>query len=218
MKIKIEFLSWTGKAALEIEAGSLNEAVEKAVKDGANLDGAYLSGADLSGAYLSGADLRCAYLSGADLRCADLSGANLRCADWSGANLRCADLSGADLRCADLRCADLSGADLSGANLGDAYLGGAKYGDRKLWETRPVLLLGPCVRSGRMTVVFFFSDGGDPLIRCGCFTGTIAAFRAKIYDTHAGTFHESEYNAMANYIDEMYAIQQEELKAQNGAL
>jgi uncharacterized protein YjbI with pentapeptide repeats len=115
MKVEIPFLSWTGKAALEVEISDdtegmfwLRAALEVAVKRGAILLGANLSGANLSGASLRGASLR-----GADLIGADLSGANL-----SGANLSGASLRGADLIGADLIGANLSGADLIGADLG----------------------------------------------------------------------------------------------------
>ena len=70
--IKIHFLSWTGKAAVGIEADSIKVAVELSVKRGANLRGANLYGADLGGADLYGADLRGANLYGANLRGANL--------------------------------------------------------------------------------------------------------------------------------------------------
>ena len=127
MIVKIPFLAWTGKAALEIdipddtqERWRLKVAAEIAWKSRA-----YLRDADLSGAYLGGADLRGAYLSGAYLRGADLSGAYLSGANLGGANLGGANLGGADLRGADLRGADLRGADLGGAYLSGAYLSGA---------------------------------------------------------------------------------------------
>jgi hypothetical protein len=114
MKVEIPFLSWTGKAALEVEISDdtegmfwLRAALEVAVKRGANLSGANLSGANLSGAILRGASLR-----GADLIGADLSGANLSGASLSGASLRGAILSGANLSSANLSGADLIGADL----------------------------------------------------------------------------------------------------------
>jgi hypothetical protein len=114
MKVEIPFLSWTGKAALEVEISDdtegmfwLRAALEVAVKRGAILLGANLSGANLSSASLRGASLR-----GADLIGADLSGANLSGANLSGASLRGASLSGADLIGANLSGADLIGADL----------------------------------------------------------------------------------------------------------
>jgi hypothetical protein len=114
MKVEIPFLSWTGKAALEVEISDdtegmfwLRAALEVAVKRGANLSGANLSGADLSGA-----DLSFANLSFADLSGADLSGAILRGAILRGAILRGAILLGAGLRGVILRGAILRGADL----------------------------------------------------------------------------------------------------------
>ena len=108
--VKIKFID--GRQLLEIDAETVSDAVQYAVKNRLALRGADLRGAALLGAALSGADLRGADLSGADLSGADLSGADLR-----GAALRMADLRGADLRMADLSGADLSGADLSGADL-----------------------------------------------------------------------------------------------------
>ena len=46
---------WTGTLLYSGEHVDVKEAVEAAVKDGANLDGADLRGADLRGAYLRGA-------------------------------------------------------------------------------------------------------------------------------------------------------------------
>ena len=118
-KIKIEIKNrWTGSILFEYEKedNTIKDTLIEALKQHANL----------RGAYLGGADLRCANLGCANLRGADLRGADLRCA-----YLRCANLGGADLRCANLRGANLRGAYLGGAdlrcaNLGGAYLGGAK--------------------------------------------------------------------------------------------
>jgi hypothetical protein len=144
MLFKIPFLSWTGRAALEIEipddtkewlrarvaleiaamirADLSGADLSGAVLSGAVLRSAVLSGAVLSGAVLSGAVLRSAVLSGAVLSGADLSGADLSGAVLRSAVLRSADLSGAVLRSAVLSGADLSGADLSGADLSGAVL------------------------------------------------------------------------------------------------
>jgi hypothetical protein len=103
--MKFEIKNRITEVLFSLECGSHKLCVEAAVKQRANLSGAYLSGAYLRGAYLGGA-----YLSGADLRGAYLSGAYLSGADLSGADLRGADLRGADLRGADLRGADLRGA------------------------------------------------------------------------------------------------------------
>jgi hypothetical protein len=77
--IKIQIKSVLGKILFEYEkeSNTIKETLHKAVKEGADLGGAYLGGADLGGAYLGGADLRGADLGGADLRGADLGGADL---------------------------------------------------------------------------------------------------------------------------------------------
>ena len=109
--MKIEIKSrWDGHVIFSVEAGSLKDALEIAIKSRADLSRANLYGADLSGANLNGANL-----SGADLSGADLSGANLSGADLSRANLYRANLNGANLSGANLSGADLSRANLSGA-------------------------------------------------------------------------------------------------------
>jgi uncharacterized protein YjbI with pentapeptide repeats len=92
---------------------AMRDALEAAVKSGANLSYANLSDANLSGANLSGANLSYAVLSGAYLSGANLSGAYL------------------------------SGAYLSGANLSGAYLSGATVKGLKLIGNRPYMQIGP---------------------------------------------------------------------------
>jgi len=110
----------------EMEAEFFRQAVEEAVKTGADLSGADLSGVNLSGANLYRANLRGADLSGADLYRADLYRANL-----PGADLYRANLSGVNLSGANLYRANLSGVNLSGANLYLANLSGANLSDTK---------------------------------------------------------------------------------------
>jgi len=128
-KVKIEIKNrWTGSILFEYEKedNTINDTVEEAVKNGADLGGADLGGANLGGADLGGADLGGADLGGADLGGAYLRGAYLRGAYLRGADLRGAYLGGANLGGADLRGAYLRGADLRGAHLGGADLRGAK--------------------------------------------------------------------------------------------
>ena len=88
---KIEIKSRYGNVLYVAKgAADVREAVEMAVRDGANL---------------RSADLRFADLRSADLRSADLRFANLGSADLRSANLGYADLGSADLRSADLRSA-----------------------------------------------------------------------------------------------------------------
>ena len=180
MKFKIEFLSWACKSALEIEAETFKEAVEKAVKEKMDLRNASLDGASLDGA-------------------------SLRYASLDGASLRNASLDGASLRYASLDGASLDGASLYGASLDGASLEGAK-----LWSKRPIIQLGPCGSRNAYTNVFFFADGSEPLIKTGCFSGKLEEFRAAIHKTHGGTFLEREYLALADHIEAIYAIQKEE--------
>ena len=68
---------WNGKVLYSGEHADIKEAVEAAVKAGADLRDADLRGANLRGADLCDADLRGANLRGADLCDADLCGAHL---------------------------------------------------------------------------------------------------------------------------------------------
>ena len=123
-KIKIQIKSIFGKLLFEWESedNTIKEAVEKAIKENADLRSADLSYADLSSANLSSADLSYADLSSANLSYADLSSANLSYADLRSANLSYADLRSADLSYANLRSANLSYANLRSANLRSANL------------------------------------------------------------------------------------------------
>ena len=108
---KIEIKNIDGDVIYTSSKPTLKEAVEEAVKRGANL---------------SRADLREADLRDADLGRADLGRANLGRANLYGANLR-----DADLREADLGRANLYEANLRGANLYEAKFYG-QGGEQKL--------------------------------------------------------------------------------------
>ena len=114
-----------------------------------------------------------ANLRGANLRGADLSGADLSWADLSGADLSWADLSVANLRDANLRGANLSGADLSGANLRDANLRGADL-PSKFYSVSQI--------GSRKGITTYSVQ--DNKIWCGCFTGTLSEFEARVKETH----------------------------------
>ena len=103
-KIKIEIKNrWTGSVLFEYEKedNTLRDTFEEAVKQGANLKGAYLKGANLKGAYLKGANLEGVYLKGVNLEGANLKGANLKGAYLEGAYLEGAYLEGAYIYLAD---------------------------------------------------------------------------------------------------------------------
>ena len=75
---------FTGDIIFQSTKTTYKEAVEEAIKSGANLSGANLIEANLSEADLSKANLSGADLSGADLSKADLSEANLSGAKLDG--------------------------------------------------------------------------------------------------------------------------------------
>ena len=122
--IKIQIKSIWGEVLFEYEKenNTILQTLIAAIKEGANLEGAYFYGANLEGANLKGA-----YLKGANLYGAYLKGANLEGAYFYGANLEGANLKGANLYGAYLYGAYLKGAYLEGANLKGAYLEGANF-------------------------------------------------------------------------------------------
>ena len=63
----MKILNTSGNALFSWEVETLRECVDQALKEGADLQGAYFRGADLQGAYLYKADLQGANLRGADL-------------------------------------------------------------------------------------------------------------------------------------------------------
>ena len=187
---------WTDRVlyAAEIEPDvedvwRTREAVEQAVKAGANLAGARLACARLACARLDGANLDGARLDGANLDGARLAGANL-----TGAWLAGARLDGANLDGANLDGANLDGARLVGANLAGARLDGANLdGDLKLVGDRPILQLGPLgSRSGYLVV--YRTDKGLR-VRAGCFFGDVLTFLNRVATTHGAGQHGRDYRA-----------------------
>ena len=106
--------------------------------------------------------------------------ANLRWANLRSADLRSADLSSADLSSADLRSADLSWANLSSAKTDKRYIQIACIGSRKDITT------------------YCFEDDK---ITCGCFSGTLAEFQAKVKATHKDNKqYLAEYKGFIEYL------------------
>lgn len=107
----------------------------------------------------------------------------------NGAYLSGADLRGANLRGADLRGAYLGGADLSGADLGEDW--------GKLSSASDVLVIGAIGSRNDYTTILHTDKG--IFVLCGCFRGTLEEFAAKVKETHAGTKHERDYNALIEF-------------------
>jgi len=116
-------------------------------------------------------------------------------ADLSSADLYGADLSSADLSRANLYGANLYGANLYGANLYGADLSSAKFDSEKvLIGKRPYFAIGP-IGSHCANVTLWLTDKG-PMVKAGCFTGTLDEFVVACERTHGDSDHGKEY-AMA---------------------
>ena len=175
--MKIQILNRWAACIYEAEVkdddpAPLKTAVERAVRDGARLDGASLDRANLVGASLDRANLDRANLDGASLDRANLDGASLDRANLVGASLDRASLDGASLVGASLDRASLVGARLVGARLDRANLGPIKADLRMVLDAAPAEVAGllQALRDGRV-------DGSTYQGECACLVGTIANVR-----------------------------------------
>ena len=81
---------------------------------------------------------------------------------------------------------------LADANLADANLAGAKFSDAKLLiGKRPYMAIGP-IGSRCAMVTLWITDKG-PMVKAGCFTGTLEEFSAAVTKTHGSNDHAKEY-------------------------
>jgi len=193
-----------GKSA-NLEGANLVRAnLVRANLEGANLEGANLVRANLEGANLEGANLVRANLESANLESAYLAGANLESANLAGANLVRANLVRANLEGANLVRANLVRANLEGAYLEGAYLAGANLESARGFD--PFICVGPIGSRQAYTTVYLYQDK----IVCGCFTGTLAQFEAKVQKTHAKSpRHLAEYMGLVAYAKALRAAQPE---------
>jgi hypothetical protein len=111
-----------GLFLLPVDSGVHLDAQWKKLRDGAQLQGAFLSGAQLQSAILVAAQLQEATLGQAQLQGAILVNAQLQNAILNEADIRTARLDDAQLQGARLDGAQLQGAHLFGAQLQGAYL------------------------------------------------------------------------------------------------
>ena len=200
----MQIKSWIdGRCLYECEADTLLETLRQAVKAGANLAWANLDGANLAGANLAGANLYGANLAGANLDGANLDGAKLTRANLDGAKLTRANLDGAKLD-----GANLDGAKLDGANLAGAKLDGANLYDKPIIDIVQVSGIGSC---RRCTTAIVLADAVE--ITCGCFHGSIEAWKAKIEATHAkAPKYLAQYRAAVAFIEACVAAARENAK------
>jgi hypothetical protein len=165
---KVQFTAQIACSPDELPSVKLGLAVKWAIKEKANLAGAYLTGANLAGAYLTGANL-----TGADLAGANLAGASLADANLAGAYLTGADLAGANL----------AGASLAGASLADANLAPETLRPFKadLWLTLS-MIGGPMEAQHLIAKLRAGGVNGSTYGKgneCACLVGTIAAANGK---------------------------------------
>jgi len=95
-------------------------------------------------------------------------------------------------------------ANLAGANLVRANLAGANLDGARGFE--PFICVGPIGSRQAYTTVFLYQDK----VTCGCFTGTLAQFEAKVQKTHAKSpLHLAEYQGLVAYAKALRAAQPE---------
>ena len=83
-------------------------------------------------------------------------------------------------------------ANLAGAYLARANLAGAKFSEDKLLiGKRPYMAIGP-IGSRCAMVNLWITDKG-PMVKAGCFTGTLEEFAAAVTKTHGTNDHAKEY-------------------------
>ena len=98
---------------------------------------------------------------------------------------------GAYLTDADLRGAYLTGAYLRGADLTGAYLG--DWG-----KLQDILIIGP-IGSRKAYTTCYKTDKGI-YVKCGCFSGALDEFVAKVKKTHNDNTHERDYLALVEFV------------------
>ena len=105
---------------------------------------------------------------------------------------------------ANLDGANLAGAYLAGAYLAGAYLAGAYLAGARGFE--PFVCVGPIGSRQAYTTVYLYQDK----VSCGCFTGTLAQFEAKVQKTHAANpLHLAEYTGLITYAKALRALMPE---------
>lgn len=173
----------TSGAVIGTWSGDLRQAVEAAVKSGADLRSADLRGANLT--YLGyGVDLAGARLAGANLSMAYLAGCNLSSADLEDANLIGSHLIGCNLSGANLIRAHLVGARMQLATLIGAQVvpGTPTAPGARLVSNRSILMIHPI--GSREDVLYGYITDKGLILRTGCFIGDEAEFVAALEETH----------------------------------
>ena len=78
----------------------------------------------------------------------------------------------------------------------DADLGGADLGD---WgKLQDIIIIGP-IGSRKAYTTCYKTDKGI-YVKCGCFSGTLDEFVAKVKKTHNDNTHERDYLALVEFV------------------
>ncbi len=201
MKIKLSIKNrFTGSVLFEYEKedNTIKETLLEALKQGCDLQGAYLrgcnlQGGDLQGAYLQGCnlqgcDLQGAYLQGCDLQGAYLQGCNLRGAYLQGCNLQRCDLQGAYLQGAYLRGCNLQGCDLQGAYLRGCDLRGCNLHGCNL---RGAYLQGVQIKTAivftglyEYIVIPYITEENIKRVKMGCYDRSLEDWEADFWNNN----------------------------------
>ena len=171
----------------------VREAVEAAVRDGANIYGADLNGADLNGVNFRSARLRSASLVRTDLTNTDFTAANL---SWSNfdianaqyayfdrANLYNARFIGARLMGASFVGATITNIDFSRADLRNANFTGAHMGLHNIQS-----LIARATHSDGYEAFAWRTMSGSVLITAGC----RCIERTNTYHEHIKTYYKCQ--------------------------
>jgi len=186
MKIKLSIKNrFTGSVLFEYEKedNTIKETLLEALKQGCDLQGAYLQGCDLQGAYLQGCDLRGAYLQGCNLQGCDLQGAYLQGCDLQGCDLQGAYLQGAYLRGCNLQGCDLRGCNLQGCNLRGAYLQGCNLRGAYL---QGVQIKTAIVFTGlyEYIVIPYITEENIKRVKMGCYDRSLEDWEADFWNNN----------------------------------
>ena len=89
---------------------------------------------------------------------------------------------------------------------GGALVSGGAWvsGDGRVSKTRDYIIVGPAISSGHITTAHRDAKLGVR-VNCGCFSGTLAEFKAAIERTHKGPPLE-QYRCFASMIEAHFAL------------
>ena len=91
---------------------------------------------------------------------------------------------------------------------GDAWVSG----NARVYACRHIFSAGP-IGSRNDTITFFRTKELQIAVKIGCFTGTIAEFRAKVAETHGDSIHGKTYRLLADVAEQWINLAGDETSA-----